>query len=106
MAKAPQNIKRNYIPERKAFERPTDFTWFYNQRKSRNTAKAYRESNPICECKDCKANDVVKPAQVCDHILGIKFLLDNNVNPYDWNELLSMSKECHNKKSGSERGKG
>ncbi len=40
---------------------------------------------------------------------GMKFKInttDNGLNPYDWNELKSMSKKCHNKKSGSERGMG
>ena len=106
MAKAPQIIKRSWKPERVAFERPVDLSWFYNQWKWKKTSKAYRLAHPICECKDCQLNDIVKPAQVCDHIKGLAYLLDNNLNPFDWNELQSMSKECHNKKSGSERGYG
>lgn len=102
MAKAPTKVVRSYMPERKAFDRPIDFSWFYNGRKWRKTSKAYKEAHPLCECKDCIENEIVKPAKVCDHIKGIKYLLDNNLNPYDWNELQSMSNECHNKKSGSE----
>lgn len=106
MAKAPNKIQRSYVIERKAFDRPVDLSWFYNQWKWKKTSKAYRLANPVCECKDCERNEIVKPAQVCDHKLGLKYLLDNNIDPFDWNELQSMSKECHNKKSGGERGMG
>jgi hypothetical protein len=106
MAKAPEKITRNYVAERIAFERPIDFTWFYNQRRWRKVSIAYRIKNPLCECKECIISEQVKPAEVCDHIKGLKFLLDNNLDAYDYNELQSMSKECHNKKSGSERGYG
>lgn len=102
MANAPKKINRPWIKEKKAFERPIDFTWFYNDRKWRKVSKAYRDANPVCECAECKTAQTVKPAQVCDHIKGLKYLLDNNLDPYDWNELQSMSHECHNKKSGKE----
>lgn len=106
MANAPKKIQRAYLPDKVAFERPVDFTWFYNDRKWRKVSKAYRLENPLCECNDCKENDIAKPAQVCDHIKGLKYILDNNLNPYSFDELQSMSKECHNKKSGGERGYG
>lgn len=106
MAQSPKKVKRNWKPERLAFDRPVDLSWFYNQWKWKKTSKAYRLANPLCECDDCKKNEIIKPAQVCDHIKGLKFLLDNNIDPFDWNELQSMSKECHNKKSGAERGYG
>lgn len=102
MANAPKKQTRPWVKETKAFERPVDFTWFYNDRKWRKVSKAYRDANPVCECDECKASATVKPAQVCDHIKGLKFLLDNNMDPYDTNELQSMSHECHNKKSGKE----
>ena len=99
----PKNISRSYKPERKDFERPVDLSWFYNQWKWKKTSKAYRLANPLCECNDCKVNETVKPAQVCDHVRGLKFLLDNSLNPFDFNELQSMAKECHNRKSGKEK---
>lgn len=104
MPSNPKKINRQYVPERVAFSRPVDMSWFYNQAKWRKVSKAYRAANPICECKECFANGIVKPAEVCDHKKGLKFLLDNNIDPYDWKELQSMSRECHNKKSGKERG--
>jgi 5-methylcytosine-specific restriction protein A len=104
MANAPKKIKRSWQPERKEFERPIDMSWFYNSWKWRKKSKAYRESHPICECKECKLIQIIKPAEVVDHVRGLKFLLDNNLDPFDDNELQSMSKECHNKKSGGEKG--
>ena len=106
MAKSPNKPKRSWVKERIAFERPTDLSWFYNTWKWKKTSKAYRESYPLCECDECKKGLVVKPAQVCDHKRGLKFLLDNNIDAFDWQELQSMSRDCHNKKSGSERGMG
>ena len=105
MPNSPKKINRPWIQERKAFERPVDMSWFYNQRKWRNTSKAYREANPLCECKECKVLERVMKAEVVDHVRGLKFLLDNNIDPYNWSELQSMSKECHNKKSGKETGR-
>ena len=40
------------------------------------------------------------PAHVCDHKRGLQFLLDNNIDPYNWDELQSGCHSCHNKKSG------
>jgi 5-methylcytosine-specific restriction protein A len=77
-----------------------DNSKFYNSRKWRNTSKAYRVEHPLCECDHCKKNEFVKPSEVVDHVRGLQFLIDNNLNPYDWNELKAMSRKCHDKKSG------
>lgn len=105
MPSKPKQIARPWIPEKKAFERPVDLSWFYNQWKWKKTSKAYREAHPLCECQDCVNNGIVTPAEVCDHIKGLKYLLDNNIDPFDWSELQSMSKKCHDKKSGKEKNK-
>jgi len=73
---------------------------FYNSRKWRKKSKAYKEENPLCECEDCKVNELIKPANVTDHIKGLQYLLDMGLDPYDDNELQSMNTSCHNKKSG------
>lgn len=104
MPSKPNKISRSWAPEREAFERPIDYSWFYNQWKWKKLSKAYRLANPLCECDSCRESEVVKPAEVCDHIKGLKYLLDNNLDPYNVNELQSMSKECHNKKSAQEKG--
>lgn len=102
MANKPQKIDRVYKPDRVAFERAVDHSGFYNSWTWRKISIAYRKAHPICECKDCKANEIVMPAQVCDHVKGLQFLLEHGISPYDYDELQSMSSECHNKKSGSE----
>jgi hypothetical protein len=102
MPNSPKKIKRAYKPEKKSFSRPVDLSWFYNQWKWRKTSKAFLKSNPICKCVDCVRDGVLKEANVSDHIRGLKYLLDNNINPYDWNELQPMNDKCHNKKSGRE----
>ena len=104
MANSPKKVQRSWRPTAVSFARPVDLSWFYNQWKWKKVSKAYRNANPLCECNECKASELVKPAQVCDHVKGLKYLLDNNLDAFDWNELQSMSKECHNKKSGTERG--
>ncbi|MNF85821.1 hypothetical protein D3C85_601340 [compost metagenome] len=106
MANKPDKVNRSWVQPRVAFQREVSNQSFYNGRKWRKVSKAYREANPICECDDCKHDEVVKKAEVCDHIKGLNYLLQNNLDPYDWNELQSMSYECHNKKSGGESWKG
>lgn len=106
MAKRPEKVVRSWVKPAVAFNREVSYQDFYNARKWRNTSKAYREAHPVCECDECKVSEVVKKADVCDHIKGLGYLLKNGLDPYDWNELQSMSHACHNKKSGSESWKG
>lgn len=106
MANKPEKVKRNWVQDKVSFEREVSNKDFYNARRWRKVSKAYREANKLCECEDCKESGIVKVAQVCDHIKGLNYLLANGLDPYDWNELQSMSHECHNKKSGSESWKG
>lgn len=100
MANRPTNIKRPWVAETKPFQRYRDFSKFYNARKWRKVATAYREENKFCV--DCELEGIVKRANVTDHIRGLGFLLDNNIDPYDFKELQSQCSKCHNKKSGKE----
>lgn len=100
MANRPQKIKRSWKPERKAFDRPKKYTWFYNSRRWRNIAKARKEKYPLCRV--CDENGIVSPNEVTDHIRGVGFLLDNNLDPYADGELDDLCHECHNRKSGTE----
>ncbi|QOD60631.1 HNH endonuclease [Polaribacter haliotis] len=77
-----------------------DNSKFYNSRAWRKVSKAYKLAHPVCECKECKEKELLKPSNVTDHIKGLQFLLDNKLDPYDWKELQAMSSSCHNKKSG------
>lgn len=100
MAKKPELKKRPWIEDRKPFARRRDNSKFYNSRKWRKISKLKRELNPFCECDECKSIGRIRPAEVADHIRGLQFLLDRGLDPYDLRELQSMSRECHNKKSG------
>ena len=100
MPNAPENKKRSWVPERVAFGRRNDNSKFYNARKWRKVSKAYREAHPLCEV--CEAEGGVGHADVCDHTKGLQYLLDNNQDPYNWDELKSMCHKCHNKKSGKD----
>ena len=101
----PPNRKRPWVPERKAFQRPKSFYSFYNSWKWRKVSKAYRSAHPICECNECKELNRVRPAEVADHVDGLENILKAGRDPYSWDELQSMSHQCHNKKSGAEAGR-
>ncbi|MCG7502412.1 hypothetical protein MHM83_11060 [Tenacibaculum sp. Mcav3-52] len=101
MPKAPTPKRKPWQEERVSHGRRLhDNSKFYNGRPWRKVSKAYRSENPLCECKECKELERVLPAQVVDHVKGLQYLLDNNLDPYDWKELQSMNKKCHDKKSG------
>lgn len=97
----PKKIQRSWVPERKAFGgRHKDNAAFYNSWKWRKFAKMFREKNPYCA--HCDAEGLVGPANVCDHIQGLNFLLSKGMNPLDADECQSLCHPCHNKKSGRE----
>ncbi|NCT16853.1 MAG: hypothetical protein COW66_05500 [Flavobacteriaceae bacterium CG18_big_fil_WC_8_21_14_2_50_34_36] len=103
MPNAPKKIKRSWVPDRKPFDRPVSYQWFYNASKWRKTSKLFREKNPTCV--HCEANGIVTAANVSDHIRGLGFLLKNNIDPYSFDELQSLCSKCHNIKTGGESGK-
>jgi len=88
------------VPERKAFGRRKDNSKFYNSYKWRKFATAFRLRNPFC--KECDKRGEVGPAEVCDHIRGLDFLLDNKLNAMSDDECQSLCHKCHNSKSGRE----
>jgi 5-methylcytosine-specific restriction protein A len=103
MPKLPTVKKKPWQEERVVQGRRLhDNSKFYNARQWRKVSKAYKLAHPLCECEDCKVNELVKPAHVTDHIRGLQFLLDKGLDPYDWNELQAMNSSCHNKKSGKD----
>ncbi|GGD85896.1 HNH endonuclease signature motif containing protein [Planktosalinus lacus] len=103
MPRKPEKIKRSWIPEKKPFDRPVSYQWFYNQTKWRKFSKQYREKNPICV--HCEDKGIVTAVDVCDHIRGLGFLLKNNLDPYSEDEVQSLCSRCHNIKTGGESGK-
>lgn len=89
-------VKRPWIIERKAHQRSTDNSKFYNSRTWRKIRAAYLQDNP--DCVQCKRDDVVTPANVVDHIKPIT----EGGHRTDRSNLQSMCKPCHDKKSASE----
>lgn len=96
----PQLTKRPWAVDHVPFKRPADHSKFYNSRKWRRVATAFRSAHPLCAA--CEAAGEVGPADVADHIKGLQWLLDHGADPYNTNELQSMCHSCHNKKSGKE----
>lgn len=84
----------------KPFARNRDHSKFYNASRWRKVSKAFREANPLCV--ECEKQGKVSSVQVADHIKGLGFLIDNNIDAYDHKELQPLCSSCHNKKSGSE----
>lgn len=102
MANKPKKIKRNWVPERKAFERErTDVDFDYNGRKWRKVRLAQLEKFPLC-C-DCEALGLVVAATVADHDTQAKVLIARGDDPYDMSWLKSLCKKHHDSKSGRER---
>ncbi len=97
----PTKLKREWVPERKAFGgRHKDNSAFYNSRKWRKFATNYRLKNPICV--HCEAEGLVGPAEVVDHIQGLNYLLSQGINALDETECQGLCHAHHNKKSGKE----
>jgi len=100
MANRPEKIKRSWKPERIAFDRPKDYTWFYNSGRWRRIARARKEKYPLCRL--CDEKGIASPNEVTDHKRGLQWLLDRGLDPYAEKELDDLCHVCHNKKSGRE----
>ena len=54
------------------------------------------QSNPLCECEECR--DKITPATEVHHITPVEsvtLLTQMELLAYDWNNLMSVSHECH-----------
>lgn len=89
-----------WVKEREAFGRRKDNSKFYNSRKWRKVAKAFRLKHPVCV--ECERQGLVGPADVCDHVAGLDNIIEAGRDPYAVSELQSMCHYHHNKKSGRE----
>lgn len=72
-------------------------TFDYTNSKWRALRAEKLRISPYCECEECKGKKV--PARVVDHIQPITL----NGNPYDINNLQSMTDRCHNIKRANEK---
>ena len=74
----------------------TDNSELYNSTKWRKFRRLYIVDNPLCE--ECKRNGKVTEGKDIDHITPIRF----GGEPFDFDNLQTLCKTCHNKKSGRE----
>lgn len=89
-------------------ERGYDSRW-------RKAREGYLSSHPLCECDECTANGLIKPATVVDHIIPhrLKEAMDSGETAaivrskalfWDRNNWKAMAKSCHDKKTAREDG--
>ena len=94
MPTLPRNTTtRPWMKERKAHERRNSPNReLYNSATWRNLAKAHKAQNPFCAM--CETG----VAEVTDHIKPV----NEGGSMFGWNNLQSLCKACHAKKSGKE----
>lgn len=102
MPRRPEKKKIQWVDEHKPFDRPRDLSWFYNQRKWKRFSIRFRDKNPFCV--ECLKSDIHTQSEVTDHIRGLGYLLDNNLDAFSEDECQALCHRCHNSKSGRERG--
>ncbi|QLE02899.1 HNH endonuclease [Galbibacter sp. BG1] len=96
MPNRPKKIKRNWKPDRKAFDRAISDYDFYNSSSWRKVSKRYKDNNPLCV--KCLEEDNITPAEVTDHIVRIK----DGGSKFSEDNLQSLCHFHHNQKSGKE----
>lgn len=62
---------------------------------------AYLKRHPLCECPQCKAEELLRPATVVDHIVPHKGDMKVFWDSSNWQ---AMCKECHDRKTAKEDG--
>lgn len=94
-----KRLKQKYIKKRKRTQtgRKVDNSAFYNSQKWRKMRKMYVAENPVCVI--CEERGFVSAVEEVDHIIPIR----QGGAEYDWNNLQSLCKSCHARKSAKER---
>lgn len=86
-----------WVPERKAHEgRRSPNQAIYNSPRWRGLSKLHKKANPLCV--ECEAKGIVAAVYVTDHIVPI----NKGGAPYEWSNLQSLCRRCHDSKSGRE----
>lgn len=73
-----------------------DHQQFYHTKGWTRTSKVYRQQHPICV--HCKAEGIIRPADVVDHIVPIQ----DGGEMFDWDNLQSLCHSHHNSKTAKE----
>ncbi|WP_430813141.1 HNH endonuclease signature motif containing protein [Carboxylicivirga sp. RSCT41] len=77
---------------------------FYNRSEWQKIRNYYIFINPLCE--RCKKKDIIKEADVVDHITPLTLddvYSDNHSMLYDDNNLMSLCNKCHSLKTNREQ---
>ena len=69
---------------------------FYNSSKWKLVRASFKKKNPLCE--ECKANGIITPVYIVDHIVERNDLINRGDSPYEHKWLRSLCHACHNKK--------
>ena len=101
MPKKPKPLKMPWVVQRPKEQKigsrtNNDNSKIYNSTKWRKFRKVYFANNPLCV--RCEKNGLITPGKDVDHITPIR--LGGEI--YDYDNLQTLCKPCHNRKSGKE----
>ena len=93
-----KRLKQKWKKPQKPFAnaRKTDNSKFYQSTRWRKLRKMFVAENPVCV--HCEAKGFTTPVAEVDHIIPLRL----GGHPYDFNNLQSLCKSCHAKKSAKE----
>ena len=93
-----KRLKQKWKKPQKPFAnaRKTDNSKFYQSTRWRKLRKMFVAENPVCV--HCEAKGFTTPVAEVDHIIPLRL----GGYPYDFNNLQSLCKSCHAKKSAKE----
>jgi len=83
-------------PKRRYEHQLHDGKYIYGTTRWRRLRDAYIRHNPLCEL--CSKVGLVTPGEVVDHVIELK----DGGAPWDVGNLMTVCRECHQKKTGEE----
>lgn len=95
MAKRSKKLPQPWKPKR-VRRAKVDNSKFYQSKRWRKVRKLYVMQNPICV--HCEERGLVTAVQEVDHIKPLRF----GGAKFDFDNLQSLCKSCHGRKSGKE----
>jgi len=90
--------RRPWLPEKKPYD-GMQRGINYNLQAWKRLSLAKRKANPICE--ECQRKGIIKSAYCVDHIVPI----NQGGDPWAWDNLQSLCRKCHDKKTAKEGSK-
>lgn len=90
-----KNLPQNWKPK-KIRKQKVDNSKFYQSKKWRRVRKLYVMENPLCV--KCEERGLITEVQEVDHIIPLRL----GGAKFDFENLQSLCKSCHARKSGKE----